>query len=220
MDVDILSHRDWRGDRHCPREAVVVAIVSADPYATLGVSRAAGRDEIKRAYRKRAKKAHPDRAGGSHEEMARLNKAVALLEDPKKRAAYDAGEDPDRPARSIEEEALAMVVSAMEAVYAANPETKDMADQLRRTLGGAIAAHQQEMAKAKRAATKAAAVARKLRGGEMFRELLERKADEAKRAQIQLERTLKILGAAADLAKLVSWDDPEAATITPRMVWR
>ena len=191
----------------------------SDPYDTLGVARNANKEEIKRAYRKRARRAHPDRASGSHETMSALNKAYALLDDPQKRAAYDAGGDPDGPLRSIEEGALALLLSAMEAVYAANSEAMDMAASLRKTLDGAIATHQQELAKAKRAAIKAAVVAKKLRGGEMFRELLERKASEAQRMQIQLERTLKILAIAADLAKLVSWNDPQATTMTG-VVWR
>lgn len=63
-----------------------------DHYATLGVAPDASMDEIKRAYRRAARHAHPDH-GGSHERMQALNKAKDVLTDPARRARYDAGED-------------------------------------------------------------------------------------------------------------------------------
>jgi len=66
-----------------------------DPYATLGVTRAASQDEIRRAYRKLAKKYHPDLNPGDKEAEARfktISSANDLLSDPEKRARYDRGE--------------------------------------------------------------------------------------------------------------------------------
>lgn len=63
-----------------------------DHYATLGVARDASADEIKRAFRRAARHAHPDH-GGSHERMQALNQAKDVLTDPSRRARYDAGED-------------------------------------------------------------------------------------------------------------------------------
>lgn len=182
-----------------------------DPYTILGVPRTANAAEVKRAYRKRAKKAHPDRVGGSKEAMQEINKAYALLEDPKKRAAYDAGEDPDRPAQSIPEQAKGLLVSAMESVYAQVKESDNMADALRRTLAAAILGQTQELAKAERAAKKAERVLAKLRNGELFREMLEQKANEAKRLVTQIEHGLKVLDEAVRLAEPIGWSDPEAA---------
>jgi len=58
-------------------------------YETLGVSPDATPDEIKRAYRAKASKLHPDREGGSDEEMSALNRAFECLSDPERRAIYD-----------------------------------------------------------------------------------------------------------------------------------
>lgn len=63
-----------------------------DHYATLGVAPDASVDDIKRAYRRAARHAHPDR-GGNHERMQALNEAKDVLTDPARRARYDAGED-------------------------------------------------------------------------------------------------------------------------------
>ena len=62
-----------------------------DYYATLGVERGASEDEIKRAFRKLARKHHPDvsKATDAAARMQELNEAYDVLRDPEKRAAYD-----------------------------------------------------------------------------------------------------------------------------------
>lgn len=59
-----------------------------DHYLTLGVSKTATQDEIKKAYRKLAMEHHPDR-GGDHARFAAINEAYDILKDPAKRADYD-----------------------------------------------------------------------------------------------------------------------------------
>ncbi|MBK5211943.1 MAG: DnaJ domain-containing protein [Coriobacteriia bacterium] len=61
---------------------------SKNYYDVLGVGKTASQDEIKKAFRKLARKHHPD-AGGSEEKFKQINEAYEVLSDTKKRSQYD-----------------------------------------------------------------------------------------------------------------------------------
>ena len=62
-----------------------------DYYQALGVARDARAEAIKKAYRKLARKYHPDvsKEADAEKRMKEVNEAYAVLSDPEKRAAYD-----------------------------------------------------------------------------------------------------------------------------------
>ncbi len=61
---------------------------SANYYDILGVKKDASADEIKKAFRRLARKHHPD-AGGDEEKFKEINEAYETLSDTEKRAQYD-----------------------------------------------------------------------------------------------------------------------------------
>lgn len=82
-------------------------------YETLGVAKDADAKAIRAAYRKGARKAHPDRQGGDHAQMMALNIAYAVLSDESRRAHYDKhGED--KPLDSAEQVAQSRLISLMD----------------------------------------------------------------------------------------------------------
>jgi DnaJ-class molecular chaperone len=69
--------------------------LAADPYTTLGVKKEASQDEIQKAYRRLAKKLHPDLNPGNkqaEEKFKEVSAAYDLVGDVEKRARYDKGE--------------------------------------------------------------------------------------------------------------------------------
>jgi hypothetical protein len=75
-----------------------------DLYQVLGLDRAAGAEEVKKAYKKMAMKLHPDKnsAPGADEAFKELARAFSVLSDPQKKAAYDQfGDESDGPQRQF-----------------------------------------------------------------------------------------------------------------------
>jgi DnaJ-class molecular chaperone len=71
---------------------------TADYYKTLGVSKDAKDDALKKAYRKLALKFHPDKNQGDPTAEAKfkdISEAYEVLSDSRKRQIYDAGFDPN-----------------------------------------------------------------------------------------------------------------------------
>jgi len=72
-----------------------VTPVARDPYQVLGVPRGAGADDIRKAFRKLAKKHHPDANPGdkaAEERFKQVSAAFDILGDAEKRRKFDAGE--------------------------------------------------------------------------------------------------------------------------------
>ncbi len=88
----------WAKNLYRPRLSVdtrecVQVVETSDYYNILGVERGASKDEIKRAYRRLAKKHHPDlnteNPKEAEEKFKEISEAYEVLSDPQKRANYD-----------------------------------------------------------------------------------------------------------------------------------
>ena len=64
-----------------------------DLYEVLGVPQDASEEDIKRAYRRKARTSHPD-AGGDEDEFKELTTAYEVLRNPQARSNYDRFGDP------------------------------------------------------------------------------------------------------------------------------
>ncbi len=111
-----------------------------DPYATLNVKRDATPEQIKRAYRKAAMKAHPDR-GGDAEKFHQVQLAYEVLSDPARRERYDSTGEINPSAVDNRLSLLLSVLSSlytdvMQALFNTKrpPGTVDIVQQMQETL--------------------------------------------------------------------------------------
>lgn len=88
-------------------------------YETLGVHKTSDKQTIKRAYRRKVKKLHPDK-GGEHDEFLALQHAFDVLGNDARRARYDNNGDDTIPK---ENEALGLFVSKFTEALEANPQS-------------------------------------------------------------------------------------------------
>jgi DnaJ-class molecular chaperone len=93
MQVDVIFRLS------CPRRRLhdqwVESVEVRDPYEILGIGKTAPAEEIQKAYRKLAKKLHPDLNPGDRQAEAdfkELSQAYGILSDPEKRRRFDQGE--------------------------------------------------------------------------------------------------------------------------------
>jgi len=120
-----------------------------DLYAVLDVPQDATKDQIKRAYRRKAKSTHPD-AGGSKEAFADLAMAYGVLFDPERRARYDAtGEYEERSALNGDAQIFACINAVLADVLGHDQDylDHDLVGIIRETLNNQIKALKSRLVK-------------------------------------------------------------------------
>jgi curved DNA-binding protein CbpA len=118
----------------------------SNPYDMLGVKKDASTEEIKRAFRKKAKKHHPDRAGGDTDVMAEVNEAYALLTDDIKRKKFDNEGTTDR-VPTIEERAMQSLAKAFDDMLAEEAPAGNVVTMIDRAIMNAIARYEVDIKK-------------------------------------------------------------------------
>lgn len=109
---------------------------SKSHYDVLGVSPGADAAAIKRAFRKRASEAHPDK-GGDTAEMSALNRAYEVLGDPQRRLRYDEL-GTDEQAKPMETEARTVLMQVFSQLLGSGQEM-NYVEQAKKALRGKLA---------------------------------------------------------------------------------
>lgn len=127
-----------------------------NPYEELGVASDATEAQIRSAYRKKATKTHPDKAGGTADAFSRTAKALAILTNPKARKRFDeTGEAREEPVDTKRSQALQIIeqllTQAMTA-YASSgfasqldPRNKDIIKDMTRQIQESIESAKKEI---------------------------------------------------------------------------
>lgn len=88
---------------------------SGDLYEVLGVPKDASKADIRKAFKKKALKTHPDRPGGSKEKHQQLVRAKLVLEDDASRERYDStGEEQEAGPDPVEQSFMKLVRALLE----------------------------------------------------------------------------------------------------------
>jgi len=173
-------------------------------YDTLGVPKDASPEDIRRAYRRKAKALHPDREGGDTAEMARVNRAYQILSDPKRRETYDrTGSDADGP--SVEHLALQTLRSILTDMIEQHLESgADFVTMMREAVHHGLLLLPREREKATRKIDRLerlrpAVVVKE--GENIFTHLVDEKLASARAMLTQVERQVEIATYALEILK-------------------
>jgi len=184
--------------------------VKPDLYQALGVARDAKSDEIRKAYRRAAKKAHPD-GGGTVESFALVRAAVEVLTDEVRRDEYDrTGEFGDKPVDNKDSLAMTVAMNAVDAVVGSickrggDPAHYDVVADAKKHLRSCLAEIEQKVANTLREAQAIRKLAKRFRAkknrpnriGAMLESRaaeIERNAAKGKAEKADIENALKVL---------------------------
>jgi len=177
-------------------------------YRELAVEPDATPAEIDKAYRQRARTAHPD-AGGTAEAFHALSHAYAILSDPDRRKAYDEtgfeGELTDDIVSRAMERIHALVASVLESDLPF--ETVDLIAPIRDTLTKQKADIGAGIRKLERQAKRAEAMAARFRKRDnIIRKVLERRAADTREQAEKTRREEAIFAKAIELLADYSFD--------------
>lgn len=182
-----------------------------NPYETLGVPKDADAGTIKAAYRRKARKAHPDRKDGDHGAMASINDAYALLSNPERRERFDqtgsTGTPPPREARARE-----IVLKGMIEALDCGRDDVDLVKLMRARLQAAQVDGKAKLSNARRSITVTEKQRKKIKDGGLFAGLFDERLLGLRRMVADIEEHLEVLTIAAELLLNVEWigDEPGA----------
>jgi hypothetical protein len=125
------------------------------PYKTLGVKKTADKEEIRTAFKKLAKKHHPDVAGGENETFSKIKAAYDLLMDDKARMLYDEfgvipGDDVSQLRLQAMQNLTALFMQLLTQIDVSDLKEKDVIGLLRDHISREIQGTEKQVAEIKR----------------------------------------------------------------------
>lgn len=186
-----------------------------DPYETLGIERDATTEEVRAAYRRKAKAAHPDRAGGSSDDMAAANRAYDILSNPERRAAFDAS-GKDVPRTPIEIRAKELLRMAFMNVVNDLPEGWDSILATRERVKSGLVAGEAQIAGMRRRLHRLEKRSKRIRGGHLFADLIHAQMDGLATNIENMEVGIEVVKLALEILKSYS-DADDGTEVSARM---
>lgn len=188
-----------------------------DLYETLGVTRDATNDDIRRAFKRKVRKDHPDVAGGDAERFRALVVARDVLADEARRAKYDATGNVDDPPDAFEANALNLVMASVEHVYRACRNRRldvagvDVMGDVRKHIDGQLGDVQARQGEARAEAGRLRAFAArfkaKKRGGvNHVARMVASRADEMERNAASADEMIHVMRRAVEIAMSHDYD--------------
>jgi len=184
-------------------------------YRELGIETDATPAEVDKAYRQRARRAHPD-TGGSAEAFHSLAHAHAILSDPDRRAAYDAtGYEGELVSETIAARAMERIQELVASVLESELpfERVDLVAAIRDTLTKQKAEIAAAVERLERQARRAEAMAKRFSrrsGDNMIRGLLERRAGDTRQTAEKTRHEEAVFAKAIDLLADYSFEHETA----------
>lgn len=188
-------------------------------YEDLGVEPTASEGEIRAAYRRKAKKSHPD-AGGSAAEFSRHAHAVAILTDPARRKRYDeTGSEQEKP--DPESELMTMLNDLLLAVLKEieDPATIDVVAVMKRTCAGQQQKVKDDIAAGEKALQRLDIAAKRFRsknGDRRIDRLMRENQRRIEKPLLQQRDALDRLGRLAEMLENYSYEVDERPAPTYR----
>jgi curved DNA-binding protein CbpA len=173
-------------------------------YETLGVDEGADIAEIRKAYKRKAQKLHPDKNPDpeAHIAMQAVEEAWRVLSDPVKKARYDRGQEPISDEKMLEQ--ARQLVEAVFDQITSNSRWEiipDLFDIVRQAINDSIAKGGQEARRAQSAAKKAARLRKRLKfKGKTGDDFLARHLDQVYIQRLNTERAIRTQIAVHELA--------------------
>jgi curved DNA-binding protein CbpA len=192
--------------------------VSGDHYSTLGVGKEADEGEIRKAYRSKAQKAHPDKEGGDLEQFKQLQHAYDVLSDEDRRRRYDNGEDVSKRTATIEERASSLLMQLFAQQFETTTDHLDMVLAVKTDIEVRMGELRTQKSKAQAHIRKMLHLQERVHykgtGRDRFHDLTQQQIDHAKRAMEKMTEEDKVLNRTLLLADEYECEVTKAPPVT------